>query len=47
MWIRTSDGTTRRFQRGDIVEVLDVAPSKGHITWVGNEPVITMYSNHP
>jgi hypothetical protein len=27
-WIRTSDGVTRRFQAGDVVEVLDVAPSK-------------------
>ena len=47
-WIKTSDGEARRFQSGDIVEVLDVAPSKGHIAWVeGNEPVIQLYSNHP
>jgi len=46
VWIRTSDGDTRRFQAGDVIQVLDVAPSKGHITWVGDEPVIAMYSNH-
>jgi hypothetical protein len=47
VWIKVSDGETRRFQAGDVVEVLDVAPSKGHITWVGDEPVIALYSNHP
>ena len=47
MWITASDGQTRRFQAGDVVEVLDVAPSKGHITWVGDEPVIMLFSNHP
>ena len=47
MWITASDGQTRRFQAGDLVEVLDVAPSKGHITWVGDEPVIMLFSNHP
>jgi len=46
MWIRTSDGDTRRFQAGDVVQVLDVAPSKGHITWVGDVPVVAMFSNH-
>ena len=25
----------------------DVAPSKGHITWVGDEPSIVLFSNHP
>jgi hypothetical protein len=47
IWITVSDGKTRRFQAGDIFEVLDVAPSKGHITWVGDEPVIMLFSNHP
>ena len=48
MWIKTSDGEARRFQRGDVVEVLDVAPSRGHVTWVdGGEPVTQLYSNHP
>jgi hypothetical protein len=46
-WIRTSDGETRRFDRGDLLEVLDVAPSKGHITWVGDEPAVVLFSNHP
>jgi len=46
-WIRTSDGETRRFQAGDVVEVLDVAPAKGHITWVGDQPSIVLFSNHP
>jgi len=46
-WIRASDGETRRFQAGDVLEVLDVAPSKGHITWVGNEPYIVLFSDHP
>ena len=46
IWVKTSDGETRRFQRGDILEVLDVAPSKGHIAWVGDEPVAALYSNH-
>jgi hypothetical protein len=47
VWIKVSDGETRRFQAGDVVEVLDVAPSKGHITWVGEETVIALYSNEP
>jgi hypothetical protein len=46
-WVTASDGETRRFQTGDVFEVLDVAPSKGHITWVGDEPVIMLFSNHP
>jgi hypothetical protein len=44
-WIKTSDGETRRFQAGDVVQVLDVAPSKGHIFWVGEDPMILL-SNH-
>ena len=47
IWMKASDGVTRRFQAGDIVEVLDVAPSKGHITWVGDEPAVALFSNHP
>jgi hypothetical protein len=46
-WVTASDGETRRFQAGDVFEVLDVAPSKGHITWAGDEPVIMLFSNHP
>jgi hypothetical protein len=45
MWVKTSDGETRQFQAGDLVEVLDVAPSKGHITWAGSEPVVVLFSN--
>jgi hypothetical protein len=47
MWMRVSDGETRRFQTGDVIQVLDVAPSKGHISWVGDEPVAVLFSNHP
>ena len=47
IWIKVSDGETRQFQPGDVIEVLDVAPSKGHITWVGGEPAIALFSNHP
>ena len=46
-WVTASDGETRRFQTGDVFEVLDVARSKGHITWAGDEPVIMLFSNHP
>ena len=46
-WVTASDGETRKFQTGDVFEVLDVAPSKGHITWAGDEPVIMLFSNHP
>jgi len=45
MWVKASDGQTRKFQAGDILEVLDVAPSKGHITWAGPEPVVALFSN--
>jgi len=46
-WIKTSDGHVQRFRAGDIFEVLDVAPSKGHITWVGDEPYVVLFSDHP
>ena len=42
-WIRTSDGETRRFQAGDVIEVLDVAPSRGHILWVGEGPMLVTF----
>jgi hypothetical protein len=45
-WVRTSDGETRQFHPGDVFEAIDVAPSKGHITWVGDEPSIVLFSNH-
>ncbi len=47
MWIKASDGETRQFKAGDVLQVLDVAPSKGHTTWVGDDPVVALYSNHP
>ena len=47
IWVKTSDGETREFKAGDVVEVLDTAPAKGHTTWVGDEPAIALYSNHP
>jgi hypothetical protein len=46
LWIKTSDGETRRFQAGDVVEVLDLAPSKGHVTWAGDEGSAVLFSNH-
>jgi hypothetical protein len=45
MWVKASDGETRKFQPGDILEVLDVAPSKGHVTWAGGESLITLFAN--
>jgi hypothetical protein len=46
-WIRSSDGETRGFHAGDVIEVLDLAPSKGHITWIGEEGSVVLFSNHP
>ena len=46
-WIKTSDGVTRQLKVGDILEVLDVAPSKGRITWVGDQPYVVLFSDHP
>jgi len=46
-WIKASDGGTRQFQPGDIFEVLDVAPSKGHILWVGDSAYVVLFSDHP
>jgi len=46
-WIKASDGETRQFQAGDILEVLDIAPAKGHITWVGDQPYSVLFSDHP
>jgi hypothetical protein len=45
MWVKASDGETRKFHPGDILEVLDVAPSKGHVTWAGGESLITLFAN--
>jgi len=46
-WIKASDGVIRQLKAGDILEVLDVAPSKGHITWVGDQPYVVLFSDHP
>jgi hypothetical protein len=46
IWIKTSDGETRRFEPGNVVETLDYAPSKGNLTWVGGEPAFALFSNH-
>lgn len=45
--LKLENGGTRRFQPGDVLEVLDVAPSKGHTTWVGDEPAAALFSNRP
>jgi hypothetical protein len=29
-----------------LVEVLDLAPSKGHVTWAGDEGSVVLFSNH-
>jgi hypothetical protein len=46
-WIKASNGETRQFHPGDIFEVLDVAPSKGHILWVGDSAYVVFFSDHP
>jgi hypothetical protein len=47
IWVKTSDGETRQFKSGEVLEALDTAPAKGHITWVGDKPAVALYSNHP
>jgi hypothetical protein len=46
-WIQASDGEKREFHAGDIVEVLDVAPARGHISWTGDEGVEALFTDHP
>jgi hypothetical protein len=41
--VMVSDGETRRFTKGALVRVLDVAPSKGHITAIDDEPAVLMF----
>jgi hypothetical protein len=43
--IKTTDGETRYFQKGDIVEAIDGKPSKGHITF-SEEGAVVLFSNH-
>jgi hypothetical protein len=47
MWFRASDGETREFGAGDVLEVLDVAPSKGHISWTGDAGAQALFADHP
>lgn len=42
MSITTSDGDTREFRAGDVLRVEDVAPCKGHISVVGEQPTHTL-----
>jgi hypothetical protein len=44
--VKTSDGEVRYFQKGDIVEAIDGAPSKGHITW-SEQGAVALFSNYP
>jgi hypothetical protein len=44
--IQASDGELREFQKGDILEVLDVTPSRGHITFTESGAEL-LFTNHP
>ena len=44
--IQVSDGELREFQKGDILEVLDVTPSRGHITFTESGAEL-LFMNHP
>jgi hypothetical protein len=46
-YIKASDGMTLELHPGDLMDVLDVAPSKGHIVWVGDQPYVVLFSEHP
>jgi hypothetical protein len=41
--VTTTDGETRRLEPGDVIWIEDVAPSKGHITVVGDRPCTLMF----
>jgi hypothetical protein len=47
LWMQASDGETRELRAGDIVEVLDVAPAKGHISWTDDQGADALFSDHP
>ena len=47
MSFRASDGETRELRAGDIIEVLDIAPSKGHISWTDDEGAEALFTDHP
>lgn len=42
--ITATDGQLRHFRVGDVIRFEDVAPCKGHITVVGNEPGFIMFA---
>jgi hypothetical protein len=42
--ITTTDGETRRLGAGDVVQLEDVAPCKGHITVVGDETGFLLFA---
>jgi hypothetical protein len=44
--IQVSDGELREFQKGDILEVLDITPSRGHITFTESGAEV-LFTNHP
>ena len=44
--IQVSDGELCEFQKGDILEVLDVTPSRGHITFTESGAEL-LFMNHP
>jgi hypothetical protein len=44
--IKVSDGELREFQKGDILEVLDVEPSRGHISFTESGAEL-LFTNHP
>jgi hypothetical protein len=44
--IQVSDGELREFQKGDILEVLDVEPSRGHISFTESGAEL-LFTNHP
>lgn len=42
--ITATDGQTRQFHAGDVFRVEDIAPCKGHITVLGDEPGFLMFA---
>ena len=41
--VMVSDGETRRFRKAALLRVLDVAPLRGHITAIDDEPAVLMF----
>jgi hypothetical protein len=42
--ITATDGETRQFHAGEVLRVEDIAPCKGHITVVGDQPGFLMFA---